>query len=170
MTVAIFSQEKADSRQLCGSELKSISDFSLDLNRGRITGLFEIVENLAQLADELLKLSDFQLDEGESDLSMRATRLARQIGSILRETAEQPRLSLHEQKTTGALSPVKTDEPQNHRLSSLTRRQREVLELLVKGMSNKEIARALSLGEGTVKVHMSGLFRALDVSNRAGAA
>src|SRR5215213_7731987 len=116
MTVAILSQEKADSRQLCGSELKSLSDFSPDPNRRRVTGLFEIVENLAQLADELLKLSDFQLDEGESDLNMRATRLTRQIGSILHKTAEQPRLSLHEQKTNGALSLVKTDEPQNHRL------------------------------------------------------
>jgi DNA-binding NarL/FixJ family response regulator len=53
---------------------------------------------------------------------------------------------------------------------TLTQRQREVLELLLKGKSNKEIARALSLGEGTVKVHMAGLFRALGVNTRAAAA
>jgi DNA-binding NarL/FixJ family response regulator len=53
---------------------------------------------------------------------------------------------------------------------TLTLRQREVLELLLKGKSNKEIARALSLGEGTVKVHMAGLFRALGVNTRAAAA
>ena len=52
----------------------------------------------------------------------------------------------------------------------LTPRQREVLELLLRGKSNKEIARALKLGEGTVKVHMAGLFRALGVNTRAAAA
>lgn len=53
---------------------------------------------------------------------------------------------------------------------SLTPRQREVLELIIQGKSNKEIARSLNLGEGTVKVHLGALFRSLGVSNRAGAA
>jgi DNA-binding NarL/FixJ family response regulator len=52
----------------------------------------------------------------------------------------------------------------------LTQRQREVLELVVQGKSNKEIARTLKLGEGTVKVHMAGLFRTLGVNSRAAAA
>ncbi len=52
----------------------------------------------------------------------------------------------------------------------LTPRRREVLELLVRGMSNKEIARALGLGEGTVKVHIAALLYALGVTNRAAAA
>jgi DNA-binding NarL/FixJ family response regulator len=55
-------------------------------------------------------------------------------------------------------------------LDDLTPRQREVLELLVQGKSNKEIARDLKLGEGTVKIHMAGLFRALGVTTRAAAA
>jgi DNA-binding NarL/FixJ family response regulator len=45
-----------------------------------------------------------------------------------------------------------------------------VLELLVKGKSNKEIARELDLGEGTVKIHLAALFRNLGVRNRATAA
>ena len=51
----------------------------------------------------------------------------------------------------------------------LTPRQRDVLKLLVAGKANKEIARALTLGEGTVKIHMAALFRTLGVHNRAGA-
>lgn len=53
---------------------------------------------------------------------------------------------------------------------ALTRRQREVLELVVAGRANKEIARVLGLGEGTVKVHVAALLRVLGVGNRAGAA
>lgn len=54
--------------------------------------------------------------------------------------------------------------------TALTRRQRDVPELIVDGRSNREIARALELGEGTVKVHVAALLRALGVADRAGAA
>ena len=52
----------------------------------------------------------------------------------------------------------------------LTRRQREVLQLLTHGKSNKEIARALSIAEATTKIHMAALVRALGVRNRTEAA
>jgi DNA-binding NarL/FixJ family response regulator len=46
----------------------------------------------------------------------------------------------------------------------------EVLHLVVEGKSNKEIARHLNLAEGTIKVHMSALFRGLGVTSRSAAA
>lgn len=49
----------------------------------------------------------------------------------------------------------------------LTAAQGRVTELLALGKSNREIADALGLSEGTVKVHMSAIFRALGVSSRA---
>jgi DNA-binding NarL/FixJ family response regulator len=52
----------------------------------------------------------------------------------------------------------------------LTPRQRQVLDLIAAGRSNKEIARSLSLGEGTVKIHVTALLRALGVPNRSAAA
>ena len=55
-------------------------------------------------------------------------------------------------------------------LDTLTPRQRDVLIRLMDGLSNKEIARDLKLGEGTVKIHMAALFRNLGVKSRAGAA
>ncbi|WP_230534173.1 LuxR C-terminal-related transcriptional regulator [Microvirga roseola] len=54
--------------------------------------------------------------------------------------------------------------------SALTSRQRDVLDLLVQGKTNKEIALALKLGEGTVKIHMAAIFRYFGVNNRAAAA
>jgi DNA-binding NarL/FixJ family response regulator len=52
----------------------------------------------------------------------------------------------------------------------LTPRQQDVLDLLVQGKTNKEIALALGLGEGTVKIHMAVIFRYFGVNNRAAAA
>jgi DNA-binding NarL/FixJ family response regulator len=51
----------------------------------------------------------------------------------------------------------------------LTPRQREVLALMGQGQSNKEIARALTLSEGTVKLHVTAILKALKVHNRTGA-
>ncbi|MFC4173472.1 LuxR C-terminal-related transcriptional regulator [Microvirga sp. GCM10011540] len=53
---------------------------------------------------------------------------------------------------------------------ALTPRQQNVLDLLIQGKSNKEIALALGLGEGTVKIHMAAIFRYFGVNNRAAAA
>ena len=51
-------------------------------------------------------------------------------------------------------------------LATLTPRQCDVLRLLGKGQANKEIARALDISEGTVKIHLAAIFRLLDVRNR----
>lgn len=53
---------------------------------------------------------------------------------------------------------------------ALSDRQRQVLNGLVKGKSNKEIAQELNVAEGTVKMHLAALFRALGATNRAHAA
>lgn len=50
--------------------------------------------------------------------------------------------------------------------SALTLRQLEVITMLGRGCSNKEIARALDVAERTVKAHVSAVFEALNVRNR----
>lgn len=49
----------------------------------------------------------------------------------------------------------------------LTLRQREVLTELLKGQASKEIARTLDIAEGTVKIHLAAIYRALGVRTRA---
>lgn len=49
----------------------------------------------------------------------------------------------------------------------LTVRQKEVLNELLKGQSSKEIARTLNIAEGTVKIHLAAIYRALGVRTRA---
>jgi DNA-binding NarL/FixJ family response regulator len=48
----------------------------------------------------------------------------------------------------------------------LTERQIDVLRLLSQGKPNKLIARDLGISEGTVKIHLAAIFRALNVRNR----
>ena len=52
----------------------------------------------------------------------------------------------------------------------LTERQTEVLRQLCRGLSNKEISRALDLSEKTTKSHSTAIFKALSVVNRTQAA
>jgi DNA-binding NarL/FixJ family response regulator len=52
----------------------------------------------------------------------------------------------------------------------LTSRETEVLKLIAGGMSNKEIAQALGIGEKTVKTHVSNILSKLDVFSRTQAA
>jgi len=49
---------------------------------------------------------------------------------------------------------------------ALTPKEREVLELLARNLSNKEIGRAMQVGEETVKWHVKNLFAKLDAGTR----
>ena len=55
-------------------------------------------------------------------------------------------------------------------VETLTRRQRDVLRLIQAGASNRDIAGELGISEGTVKLHVSAILRALGVKNRTMAA
>jgi DNA-binding NarL/FixJ family response regulator len=54
-------------------------------------------------------------------------------------------------------------------LSSLTAREREVLDLLAKGMTNREIADRMMISTNTVKRHLKAVFKKLDVHTRSAA-
>ncbi len=54
--------------------------------------------------------------------------------------------------------------------AALTPRQRQILQLIKKGLSNKEIAQQLALGPSTVKNHVHALLGRLNVGHRAEAA
>jgi DNA-binding NarL/FixJ family response regulator len=57
--------------------------------------------------------------------------------------------------------------PPTARIDGLTGRQKDVLGELLKGQSSKEIARALHIAEGTVKIHLAAIYRAVGVRTRA---
>jgi two-component system, NarL family, response regulator len=50
--------------------------------------------------------------------------------------------------------------------SDLTERELEVLQLVARGLSNKEVARVIGRTSETVKIHLKNIFAKLDVSDR----
>ncbi len=65
-----------------------------------------------------------------------------------------------------ALADLQAGVPPPADATGLTPRQRDVLRGLLKGAPNKVIARELGLTEGTVKIHIAGILRTLQVHNR----
>lgn len=59
---------------------------------------------------------------------------------------------------------------QQNRAEALTKRELEIIKLLVGGLYNKEIADYLNISEKTVKNHISSIFRKINVSDRTQAA
>jgi DNA-binding NarL/FixJ family response regulator len=66
--------------------------------------------------------------------------------------------------------PDKDSNPLNGAKSELTNREIQVLELIVQGETNKEIATALSIAEDTVKIHLRNILEKLHLQNRIQAA
>ena len=52
-------------------------------------------------------------------------------------------------------------------MDTLTKRERALLDLLARGMSNRDIAKALEISINTVKFHLRNLFEKLSVNSRA---
>ena len=101
------------------------------------------------------------LCEKTSDGSVIPIITKKEIPSVAEAVTESP-----SSKNSPNTAQVKTDE----RLASLTKREREVLDLIGYGYSNGDIARLLFISEHTVKDHTKSLYRKLNVHSRHAAA
>jgi DNA-binding NarL/FixJ family response regulator len=136
------------------------------LDPHEIAGLSEALEKLIGRANALL-LQDEQLCDAECEKNVKLARhLAQFLGALLPTIVSTTCIK----KPVAPEAVLENQYCRENRAPGLTPRQRQILELLVKGMSNKEMARLLGLGEGTIKVHVGALFRSLGVGNRAAAA
>jgi DNA-binding NarL/FixJ family response regulator len=59
---------------------------------------------------------------------------------------------------------------ENPKIGDISARQGEILEMVVEGLSNAEIAGRLYLSESTIKQHLRGAYKVLGVRNRTEAA
>ena len=80
----------------------------------------------------------------------------------LRQVAAGQRLSLRASRPGEARTTTDTEKA----LAVLTKRERQIAELVSAGLPNKEVGRQLDLTAGTVKVHLHNIFSKLAINNR----
>ncbi|MER6993159.1 helix-turn-helix transcriptional regulator [Saccharopolyspora hirsuta] len=108
------------------------------------------------------------MDRAITALLVEAVEHSRALRHVLEQVGHLVvlRVQLHHSGAAGESSEV----PDGEALPELTNREHEVLGYLVRGGSNREIAKSLGISERTVKNHMRNIFRKLDVADRTSAA
>jgi two-component system nitrate/nitrite response regulator NarL len=139
----------------CRPELRvmmlTVSEDEEDLSRALQAGadgyLLKTSES-DQLCDAIVKVSEGQ--------SMISPQMMGKLVAALRGQGAQARPA----------EPASSPAPNPHVLDKLSPREREILQLISKGQSNKQIARELDIAETTVKIHVQHIFKKLDLSSR----
>ena len=120
-------------------------------------------------------LTTFELDQyvfdalraGASGFLLKRTEPAQLAGAIRVVAGGEALLS---PSVTRRLIEEFTRRPQvgaNHRLADLTEREREVLLLIARGLSNQELSERLFIADNTVKTHVKRIFTKLGARDRA---
>lgn len=126
-------------------------------------------------ASRVLVLTSFAEDEQVRE-AIRAGAIGYLLKDVLKpelleaiRAAAEGRPALHPEAQRVLMRQTATPQ-ERPRHESLTARERDVLALIGRGMSNKEIGAALHLTEGTVKGYVSAILDKLDVADRTQAA
>ena len=135
--------------------ISAIAVIRHDLPEVQVVALTSFLED--HLVAEALRAGaiGYLLKDTDAD-SLRRAVLAAHAGQVYLSHTAADRLVREEQTPNGPMH--------------LTRREVEVLLLLARGRSNKEISRELSVGQQTVKTYVSSIFTKLNVQSRTQAA
>jgi DNA-binding NarL/FixJ family response regulator len=103
--------------------------------------------------------SGFLLKDAPEDQLLAAIRVVAGGGSLFAPSVTRRLIQRFAEDTTPARAETKA-------LSELTERERDVLKLIARGLSNSEIAETLVVSEHTTKTHVSSILRKLDLRDR----
>lgn len=166
-TVGLRVQTWADPQQFLESfDRQSIGALILDVRMPGISGLTLLDTLIEQGVDQPIILLT---GHGTVDMCRRAFKagavefLEKPVSDdVLLDTVQQAvRQHVRRRERLAA------DQWVRERYTSLSEREREVLALIVEGLTNKEIGRVLSLSPRTVETHRANLFAKLQVDNLA---
>jgi len=101
-----------------------------------------------------------------SQIMLQALRLVLSGGVYVPPAALAPSDASAADSETAGAAQLDTAAPLTADALGLTGRQAQVLALILQGKPNKSICRELGLAEGTVKIHVAAILRALNVSTR----
>ena len=147
-------------------------------------GMLRAAEGKHDSARELLEdaLDRFQRSGGPFEAAQARVELATSLAALGREDAaeREARLALESLLELGAsaeaerakrvLAACGGDDESTLPLPELTAREREVLELLAEGLTNRQIAERLVVSEHTIHRHVTNILRKLDLPSRTAAA
>jgi len=150
----------------------------LDLNMQNMDG----IETLKNMREQGVQSRVVILTVSDNDDDVVRAVQAGADGYLLKDTDPEELLEKIKEATMGKMvinnrltqilaTALKSPETLNvNKIESLTNREREILELIAKGLPNKLIARELDISDGTVKVHVKHLLKKLELRSRVEAA
>ncbi|KOT89270.1 response regulator transcription factor [Streptomyces rimosus] len=158
----------------------------MDVQMPKLDGVSATRAIVAEELADVLVLTTFDLDEyvfgalraGAAGFLLKDTEAAALVDAVrtvaagegLIAPAVTRRLIAEFASPRAARRPADTEAPDPAVLDTLTRREREVLGCLGRGMSNADIAARLEVAEATVKTHVSRLLGKLELRSRVQAA
>ncbi|KWT59440.1 LuxR family transcriptional regulator [Streptomyces albus subsp. albus] len=158
----------------------------MDVQMPKLDGVSATRAIVAEELADVLVLTTFDLDEyvfgalraGAAGFLLKDTEAAALVDAVrtvaagegLIAPAVTRRLIAEFASSRAARRPADTEAPDPAVLDTLTRREREVLGCLGRGMSNADIAVRLEVAEATVKTHVSRLLGKLELRSRVQAA
>ena len=139
---------------------ESVQDMAAGLRAGADGYLLKTIHT-EDLCDSICKVLD-----GDSVVS--PEMMGKLVGLLRHGSADKANASRGGEHVSSVAETVavSADDP----IHQLSPREKEILTLIVKGESNKHIARALDIAETTVKIHVQHILRKLGCSNRVHAA
>ncbi len=139
----------------------------LDLNMPGISGAHVVMLTVSEDAEDLVAAlksgaQGYLLKNIDSDFLVQSIRRAAEGDSVI-----SPEMAGKLMRQVRAGAP---GTPATQPADVLSPREREIVQRLAKGGSNKEIARDLDLAESTVKIHVQHILRKLGLNSRVQAA
>ncbi|MDQ0139907.1 response regulator [Cupriavidus necator] len=149
----------------------------LDLNMPGLSGLEALqllVEDLPQTAVIVLTVSEeaeelaTALRGGARGYLIKNIETEALIAAIRRAAAGEPVISdsMTAKLVAQFRAPAPAAAPRHEEAARLTAREREIVQGLARGESNKEIARDLGVAESTVKIHVQNILKKLNLASR----